>query len=284
MHKARKLSAIPPLAPPLDVALDGLFARLGEDRPKVIGAIRGNTSTCFVLDGERERLVLKVYASRSGPYSNVAAEYEALERVWLEARDHPVVSVPRPVELLEEHGAVVMSFIEGEDIDLFMGRGLFPAVGIDALAAGIIAGLRLYHGALGGPFGDCYPGNFLVKSTYEIGMIDPHLPDSEAAKDEVPGASLSVDLAYWAAAVALAVPKEIRVARRLPFNRMRLTWRMIALASLTVPAEYRADFRRRTYATARRDAAQWLHTGNAIGKTKAALTTGILRFMESRSR
>ena len=282
MHKARELDAIPPLEPTLAQALERWLVTSGSGPPAFLRAMQGGQSTCFVLATASERLVLKVYRSESHDRESVAAEYAALEKVWLCSSGYACVTVPRPVALFEGQGAVLMSFVEGSDLDVFMGRGFLRSKSLDDLAGSILSGLHLYHDALGGPFGDCYPGNFLVQSAGLVGMLDPHLPELSGSPADEPLVCMSVDLGYWAAAVALAMPAELRKHGRLPLNRLRLTWKLIERVAQEFEPEQRRAFVRGIYASAAERASLWVAGRTIAVRTKRALTNGTLRFMEAR--
>ena len=247
----------------------------------------GGQSTCFVFEAGERRFVLKVLSHEHEHNSLESSrhEYAALEAFAAAVETRAGLAMPRPLALYEEHWAILMTYVDGADIDSFMGRWLCDGHTLDTLAASIVSGLRLYYEARNEAFGDFHPGNVLVQSPARLAFIDPTSPDPFVRRlaRSTPMAPLAADLGIWVYAVAVTIFPELRTAGQLPLNRLRLTARLVHAAAQTLLSTDRAAFVGAVYAAARQHVQKMIDTCGPKEKVLGAMTLRVLDLMAARS-
>jgi hypothetical protein len=207
----------------------------------------GEQAVCYEISwlaGQtHERYVLKVLRPRyrSATHDTVAHEYRSLSVLHHELTSVPDVTCPRPVALLSDYRAYLMTLVPGTSIRRScLRREEESSLDYTLLATRVLNGLRAYYRATGECYGDFHAGNVLVSEPdHEIALIDPCManPLYYEPMRWARSAPLSVDLGYWAfhecgRAWRESLTSPPGVARKLGFTRT-----LIALADGASPED-----------------------------------------------
>lgn len=240
-----------------------------------MGAWAGGQSVCYDLQSPKGAFVLKVFSPAHAFNTDATSriEYDALRRLEAALPSDGTFFAPQPLVLCEPNPALLMTFVEGQDLDAWFGRLLHRGSDLDSLAATILSALAQYHDIVGAEFGDFHPGNILVRDSRHIVFLDPTSPDPLIASMANDGVSkMALDLGYWASSVALNWPLEARTMAYHPFNRLRLTRRLIDGALDALSATERAAFVESTFAVAHAHVRRLRVTGSPKEKLLALVS------------
>jgi hypothetical protein len=155
----------------------------------------GQADVIVITDGTSSRLVLKTFDPKAAFNSAKAleAEFGGLEAFHrrLAREPDPSVGCPEPIAVNYELMSYLMTYVSGKRLEQ-----VWPTDRGD-LPDRIVRGLRLYHEATGGAFGDFHPGNARSSRTRLV-LFDPTMTDpffDEVA--EAAGGIAPADVGYW---------------------------------------------------------------------------------------
>jgi thymidylate kinase len=160
----------------------------------------------IVVRGSAEAFVLKSFVSRAGDRQaeNAVAEYEALERYHTATTGAGLIGCPEPIALrLDPEPAILTRYVEGRPIDRHLTE-IRSAEETVELAERLVRALRVYHDAVGDPFGDLHAQHILY-SDGSLVLLDPVSPTRGLAEVRTSPefSELALDVGYFCYALSV---------------------------------------------------------------------------------